>query len=298
MIMRRTLSIAAAAAPTSSSKWPRLQFWHVLLGLSAPIGYYIVRDRRKTAALNDASTELVSARRQELEDLASRSKLSIDSARAIQDRLQQFPNGIRPDDLGDLFVASCPNTEAQSWDMLCMFRNSPTTAEKLEIAEAAVGVSMLINESEPIQTVDLAWRAVQPGMGSISFDQFVDLLDRMLRTGHFTPISLLRQTRLLPPEWSILSGQGIAELYYKKLDKPQSSTITIDEFRTKASGLSHDGDLTLWYLLPKKKSKKVSDDGADNPKPAKEEGQDSHFAGDDALKSSQVAIEGSESRST
>ena len=49
----------------------------------------------------------------------------------------------------------------------------------------------------------------------------------MVRTGHFTAGSILRQTKYLWPEWGILSGKGIAEVIYNKLEKLQPQAIKL-----------------------------------------------------------------------
>ncbi|CEP03811.1 unnamed protein product (mitochondrion) [Plasmodiophora brassicae] len=242
----------SADAARTSSGGPDVKLWHVALALGLPIGYYVWRGRGKDEALKDAGTDLISAKRQEAEDLARRSNLSSESVWRIQDRLSGV-GGVSPEDLGDM-VASVSTGGANPWEVLCLFRNSHFERRRLESAEAKVGVAMLGEEDTPLQKLDLAWRAVQPDTSQpLRFERFSELLDRMLRTGHFTSGSIIRQTRWFPPEWSILSGQGVAEVYYDKLKKARDESISLEEFKSVSPQLTEKGEIVLWYLLPKRK---------------------------------------------
>ena len=90
----------------------------------------------------------------------------------------------------------------------------------------------------------------------LSFEDFCTLLNRMLRTGHFTASSIIRQTQYVPVEWSILSGQGIAEVFYERLDRPHDEPISFAEFKQEALAEAEQGTVKLWYLLPRRKRRK------------------------------------------
>lgn len=77
----------------------------------------------------------------------------------------------------------------------------------------------------------------------------------MLHTGHFQGSSIVKQSRILPPEWSILSGKGIAEVFYTNLDREHDEPITLDEFKEQAIHEAEKGKLKIWYLLPRRKKK-------------------------------------------
>jgi hypothetical protein len=141
----------------------------------------------------------------------------------LQDQLLSSGATISPDTLGAMVVKNAPGLAY--WDTHCLFRNTHFDGAFLPSVEAAVGIaSLAISDEAEASTdgdnnknkgedtasndyhrrsaskIDLAWRSVMMDE-SMTFDQFSDLLDRMLRTGHFLPRSLVRLTRFFPPEW-------------------------------------------------------------------------------------------------
>lgn len=171
-----------------------------------------------------------------------------------------------------------------------MFRNSEFVGRRIALDDALVGLAMLPEPKDAKRKLDLAWSAVEPSMNAydlalehrlqpllhtryrcfkcsrlhfvnrccgtrLSFERFSHLLNCMLRTGHFQGSSIVKQSRIVPPEWSILSGKGVAEVFYANLDREQDEPISLDEFKEQAIHEAEKGKLKIWYLLPRRKKK-------------------------------------------
>ena len=70
----------------------------------------------------------------------------------------------------------------------------------------------------------------------------------MERTGHFSADSLARQVEYAIPKFSLLSGRGIAEIYYDKLKRETTKPITKSEFVEIVKQESTAGSAIVWYL--------------------------------------------------
>jgi hypothetical protein len=82
-------------------------------------------------------------------------------------------------------------------------------------------------------------------------------------TGHFDKEKLLRQTQYLPPEWSVLSGEGIAMVVFEALDlDKESQSVSLDSMKTLLEDKKFRKKLEPWYYdsfkvnLPGQKKKK------------------------------------------
>lgn len=145
-----------------------------------------------------------------------------------------------PDDLGQFWAEEAavrsrvvPTAEngVAPWDLLPLLRNAPTARSMgkgylVEVKEALVAASLLVQAEEPEDRVKVAWRIcgskemrrnADEELADMGFREFEEFIGRLVRTGHFQSSSLLRKTEYFPPRYEILSVQGVAEFFFEKL---------------------------------------------------------------------------------
>jgi len=108
-----------------------------------------------------------------------------------------------------------------------------------------------------------SFHSVHDFRSNLTFSEFSDLAHRMEITGHFDKEKLLRQTQYLPPEWSVLSGEGIAMVVFEALDlDKESQSVSLDSMKTLLEDKKFRKKLEPWYYdsfkvnLPGQKKKK------------------------------------------
>jgi hypothetical protein len=132
-----------------------------------------------------------------------------------------------------------PGSQVKASDL----KNAPAPPEKPKVVY------------NPMTKFDLAWAVHDPSkQGVLSFPEFQQLVERMLRTGHFDPRRLPVRSGWLPARYSLLTAQDIALLYYQGLRKtPETDRISLDEFKLESMSLSRAETAEIWYLHDRRK---------------------------------------------
>jgi hypothetical protein len=183
----------------------------------------------------------------ELSEMIKRSDVSAQKMREVHENSENAFSGakwISCDQFGKFLKQDSESRELDEWDIHPLMRNAPTKRKGMgrnvqtlvDLSECLIGSSMMISQSEPAkERAYLAWKIVDSdGDGVLNFFEFKDLLEKMMRTGHFLGKTLIRRTEYLPPHYEILSPLGLGQEIFKVLgmEFPNEDT-PIQELQTK-----------------------------------------------------------------
>lgn len=232
----------------TKSEW-KFKFRYLLPPLAAVGCFFYFKWKAKKEATRDMHEGLISAKVLELVEILRRTDISAATMSKVHEEASKiFAEGIQADSFGEFMVNVSESKTLYSTDIHALLRTATILNYGVALKDCLVASSMLIATTEPSERVQLAWNVIDSDSDQLlHFEEFVDLLDRMIRTGHFNGQTLLRLTSWTPPEYQILSPLGLAQVFYQNLKKSEEEVISWQEFSELMSSAEWDKSKYLWY---------------------------------------------------
>jgi hypothetical protein len=260
--------------PPPPSFMKKYRFRIFLAAMSPFAGWYYLDWQAQKAANADMQESYVSAGIFELTEIIKRSDITATKMAEVHANAENAfsnANWISCDDFGVFLKKDSESVALDAWDIHPLMRNAPTKRKGMgrniqtlvDLSECLVASSLVLSQSEAAkERAQLAWKVVDTdGDGVLNFLDFTQLLEKMIRTGHFLGKTLLRRTEYFPPNYEILSSLGLGQEIFKALgiEAPTEETpkgdwlkykITWDQFAELMESNKMKKKGQVWYYDP------------------------------------------------